>query len=172
VVPATTGNRLKLCCRQTNPADARRAACKINSAIHAIQLKSDLNRFTKQLSENRRIKMACKPFSIVLAVLAPDNKRQVSFAVTKGCLSDTQPFYVLNFVLRDKVNGGFQDRVRLHVTVGDTDNDKAQRLIDHGLTMTQLQFLQGPITTSAKALTPGTTADPATEKKLATLPSK
>ncbi len=116
--------------------------------------------------------MACKPFSVVLAVLAPDNKRQVSFAVSKGCITDDQPFYVLNFVLRDKVNGGFQDRVRLHVTVGDTDNPKAQKLIDHGMTMTQLQFLQGPVTSSAKALPTGTTSDPATEKQLAAITKK
>jgi len=116
--------------------------------------------------------MACKPFSVVLAVLAPDNKRQVSFAVSKGCINDNQPFYVLNFVLRDKINGEFQDRVRLHVTIGDTDNPKAQRLIDQGLTMTQLQFLQGPVTSKAKALPVGTTSDPPTEKQLATIVNK
>ena len=55
--------------------------------------------------------MSCKPFSVTLAVLAPDNKRQISFGITKGCISDDQAFYVLNFVLRDLVNGDFQDRV-------------------------------------------------------------
>src|SRR2546423_12424816 len=116
--------------------------------------------------------MACKPFSVFLSVLAPDNKRQVSFAVSKGCISDNQPFYVLNFVLRDIVNGEFQDRVRLHVTIGDTDNPKAQRLIDHGLTMTQIQFLQGPLTSKAKALPTGTTSDKPTEKQLASVVNK
>lgn len=116
--------------------------------------------------------MACKPFSIVLAILAADNKRQVSFGVSKGCITDDQAFYVLNFVLRDKVADGFQDRVRLHVTVGDTDSDKAQRLIDHGLTMTQIDFLQGPLTSKTKALPTGTTTNAPSEKLLATLPSK
>jgi|SRR5687767_972469 len=111
--------------------------------------------------------MACKPFSVTLAVLAPDNKRQVSFSISKGCLNDDVAFYVLNFVLRDKIGDDFQDRVRLHVTVGDTDSPKAQKLIDHGMTMTQLQFLQGPITNKAKALPPGTTSDPAAEKQVA-----
>ena len=73
--------------------------------------------------------MACKPFSVTLAVLAPDNKRQVSFSVSKGCINDDKAFFVLNFVLRDKIGTEFQDRVRLHVTVGDTDNPKAQKLI-------------------------------------------
>jgi hypothetical protein len=116
--------------------------------------------------------MACKPFSIVLAVLAPDNKRQISFGVTKGCISDDQAFYILNFILRDLVDGGFQDRVRLHVEIGDTDGDKAQRLIDRGLTMTQLNWLQGPVTNKTKALPTGTTSDPAAEKTVAAVVKK
>jgi hypothetical protein len=62
--------------------------------------------------------------------------------------------------------------VRLFVSVGDTDNEKAQRLIDNGMTMTQLQFLQGPITNKAKALPPGTTANEATEKVVANILKK
>jgi len=116
--------------------------------------------------------MACKPFSVTLAVLAPDNKRQISFGITKGCISDTQAFFVLNFILRDLVNGDFQDRVRLHVEVGDTDSDKAQRIIDRGLTMTQLSWLQGPVTNKTKGLPVGTTANPAAEKTIAQIVNK
>ena len=116
--------------------------------------------------------MACKPFSVTLAVLAPDNKRQISFGITKGCITDNQAFYVLNFVLRDIVNGEFQDRVRLHVEVGDTDSDKAQRLIDRGLTMTQLNWLQGPVTSKTKNLPVGTTSNPTAEKTVAQVVNK
>ena len=116
--------------------------------------------------------MACKPFSITLAVLAPDNKRQISFGITKGCITDDQAFYVLNFILRDLVDGDFQDRVRLHVEIGDTDSEKAQRMIDRGLTMTQLSWLQGPVTNKTKSLAAGTTQDPAAEKTLATIIKK
>jgi len=116
--------------------------------------------------------MACKPFSVTLAVLAPDNKRQISFGITKGCVTDDQAFYVLNFVLRDLVNGEFQDRVRLHVEVGDTDSDKAQRLIDRGLTMTQLNWLQGPVTSKTKNLPAGTTSNPAAEKTVGQVVNK
>src|SRR5437762_14240112 len=101
----------------------------------------------------------CKPFSVNLAVLAPDNKRQISFGITIGCLDNNTPFYVLNFVLRDLVNGEFQDRVVLHVTVGDTDSDKAQRIMAQGLTMSQLAFLQGPVTSKAKKLPTNTTSN-------------
>src|SRR5215813_2829772 len=120
----------------------------------------------------RSLQMPCKPFSITLAVLAPDNKRQVSFAVSKGCITDDQPFYVLNFVLRDRVDGDFQDRVRLHVTVGEEDNPKAQALIDAGLTKTQLGFLQGPMTNKTKTLPKGTTSDSPCEKSLASIVNK
>ena len=101
----------------------------------------------------------CKAFSITLAVLAPDSKRQVSFGLTKGCIDDNTPFYVINFVLRDKVDEGFQDRVKLRITVGDTLNPKAQALMDQGMTATQIEFLQGPITNRAKKLEPGTKDD-------------
>ena len=116
--------------------------------------------------------MSCKPFSVTLAVLAPDNKRQISFGITKGCITDNQAFYVLNFVLRDIVDGDFQDRVRLHVEVGDTDSDKAQRMIDRGLTMTQLSWLQGPITNKTKGLPVGTTSNPAAEKTVSQIVNK
>jgi hypothetical protein len=73
-------------------------------------------------------------------------------------------------VLRTNETGGFQDRVKLEVTIGDTDNADAQAMVDRGLTMTQLEFLQGPITNRAKALPTGTTSDPKTEKLVAAVP--
>jgi len=114
----------------------------------------------------------CKEFSVTLAVLAPDNKRQISFAMERGCIDDNTPFFILIFVLRDKTADGFQDRVKLKVTVGPQDNDKAQKLMDAGLKDTQLDFLQGPVTSAAKKLPPGTTTDKITEKKVAQLLTK
>lgn len=100
----------------------------------------------------------CKPLSVNLAVLAPSNKRQVSFGITRGCIG-AKPFYLIIFVLRDKVAGGFQDRVKLDIRVGNTLNPKAEALMTQGLNMAQLEFLSGPITDRAKALKPGTTQD-------------
>lgn len=102
----------------------------------------------------------CKQFSVNLAVLAPNNKRQVSFGITRGCIDDDTPFYLIIFVLRDKVDGGFQDRVKLDIRVGDTLNPKAEALMTQGLTMSQLEFLSGPLTDRAKQLKKGTTDDP------------
>ena len=96
----------------------------------------------------------CKEFSINLAVLAPSNKRQFSFGMMRGCIDDNTPFYAMIFVLRDLINGDFQDRVRVKVTIGPTFNDKAEALMKRGLNSAQLDFLQGPITSRASKLDP------------------
>lgn len=111
----------------------------------------------------------CTPFSINLAILSPDNNTQVSFGVSRHC-PPTGPLYIIIFILRTNETGGFQDRVKLEVTVGDTDNADAQAMVDRGLTMTQLSFLQGPITSRAQALPEGTTQDRKTAKLIAAMP--
>ena len=64
---------------------------------------------------------------------------------------------MISFVLRDKIDGGFQDRVKLLVTIGPEGNDKAQAIIDRGLRSSQKDFLEGPITSKAKTAPVGTT---------------
>jgi len=107
----------------------------------------------------------CKELSVTLALLMPDNKRQISLAVNRGYIDDNTFVFDIIFVLRDLVDGEFQDRVKLRVTIG--DQSKAQALMDRGLKASQLDFLQGPVTNKAKRLPEGTTKDPATEKKIA-----
>src|SRR4051794_27484229 len=67
----------------------------------------------------------CKPFSVNLAVLSPNDQTQVSFGISRHC-PPTGPLYIIIFVLRTSEPGGFQDRVKLEVTLGDTDNPDAQ----------------------------------------------
>jgi len=109
--------------------------------------------------------MPCKSLTVALAVLAPDNKRQISFGMSKICQNANTAVYVIEFVLRDLVDDDFQDRVRLHIEVGadPKDQDAAQKLMDRGLTMTQLQMLKGPITARTKNLPPGTEKDQKSE---------
>src|SRR5947208_7946967 len=101
----------------------------------------------------------CSEFSVSFALLTTDNKRQISFGVTRGCLDAHTPLYVISFLLRDKIGDDFQDRVKLLVTIGPESNDKAQAIIDRGLRASQKGFLEGPITTRAKAAPTGTTQD-------------
>src|SRR5437762_2791549 len=111
----------------------------------------------------------CKPFSVNLAVLSPDDQTQVSFGISRHC-PPSGPMYIIIFVLRTNESGEFQDRVKLEVTLGDTDNADAQAMVDRGLTMTQIEFLQGPITNRAQNLPAGTTTDNKTAKLLAAMP--
>lgn len=115
--------------------------------------------------------MACKSLTVILAVLAPDNKRQISFGMSKICQDANNAVFIIEFVLRDLIQGEFQDRVRLHIDVGgDTkDKDAAQALIDRGLSMTQLQLLKGPITARTKNLAQGTETDAKAESMLKNL---
>jgi hypothetical protein len=109
----------------------------------------------------------CTEFSVSFALLTSDNNRQVSFGVTRGCIDPSTPLYVISFLLRDKIDGDFQDRVKLLVTIGPQSNDKAQAIIDRGLRSSQKDFLEGPITTKAKAAPLGTTEDTAKGKAIA-----
>jgi hypothetical protein len=112
---------------------------------------------------------ACTPFSVNLAVLSPDDQTQVSFGISRHC-PPSGSLYIIIFVLRTNESGTFQDRVKLEVTLGDTDNADAQAMVDRGLTMTQIEFLQGPITARAQSLPGGTTSDNRTAKLLAVMP--
>ena len=105
--------------------------------------------------------MACTPLSVILAVLAPDNLKQISFGLTKGCNTDDSAFWVIDFVFRNRPDqdSDFQDRVKLHVAVNVMDNAAAERLQKEGLTNLDLAFLSGPITNRAKKLPSGTTND-------------
>lgn len=96
----------------------------------------------------------CKEFSINLAVLAPSNKRQFSFGMMRGCIDDNTPLYAMIFVLRDLINGEFQDRVKVRVTLGPTFNEQAEAMMKRGLTSAQLDFLQGPLTSRMNRLPP------------------
>jgi len=95
----------------------------------------------------------CSEFSINLALLAPSNKRQISFGMVRGCVDDNTPFYAMIFVLRDLIEDEFQDRVKVEVKIGPHLNDKAEAMMRRGLTAAQLDFLQGPMTNRAKRLT-------------------
>ena len=105
--------------------------------------------------------MACEPLSITLAVLAPDNLKQISFGLTKGCNPDDSDFWIIDFIFRDRPdqNNDFQDRVKCHVTIDVADNAAAEKLSNEGLTNLDLAFLSGPVTNRAKKLPAGTTTD-------------
>src|SRR5258708_30371659 len=105
--------------------------------------------------------MACQPLSITLAVLAPDNKKQISFGLTKGCNPDDSAFWVIDFIFRDRPDqdSDFKDRVKPHVAVNLKDSAAAARLANEGLTSLDIAYLSGPITNRAKKLPVGAAND-------------
>lgn len=108
---------------------------------------------TKSHKETRK-----KDISILLGTWN-DDKRQISFGLTKLHDSEAVPSYVITFVLRDRVRDGFKDRVKIDVHVESADNQRAQKVMEQGLSPTQVQYLQGPVTSRAKSLPPGTEDD-------------
>jgi hypothetical protein len=99
-------------------------------------------------------------FSVVLAELATDDKRRISFGISRAYESEEEPFYIINFVLKEKVENEFQDRVRLNIRVSRSNNEKVIRALNNfGLEPTQLQFLQGPVMSRVKSLPFGTKDD-------------
>ena len=105
--------------------------------------------------------MPCEELSINLAVLAPNDTQQFSFGLTKGCNADDSEFWIIDFVFRDRpdTSSDFQDRVRLHVQLGNEDSAAAAKLKAEGLTGQDLAFVGGPMTNRAKKLPRGTTDD-------------
>ncbi len=99
------------------------------------------------------------PFALQFGFLTPDNKRKVEFGMLKAFGDNNKPFFVIVFVLSDLVDGAFQERVKVDVRVGEFLNDKAKVMISQGLTLTQQEFLRGPVTTHAKKLPQGTKED-------------
>jgi hypothetical protein len=116
-------------------------------------------------NERNAMPKKCKEFSVNLAVLAPSNKRQFSFGMMRGCIDDNTPFFAMVFILRDLINGDFQDRVRVKVTIGPTFNAQADAMMKLSLTAEQMGFLQGPITNRAMKL-PATGTKEVTDKKM------
>jgi len=110
----------------------------------------------------------CSEFSVNLALLAPSNKRQISFGMVRGCVDDNTPFYAMIFVLRDLIEDEFQDRVKVEVKIGPHLNDKAEAMMRRGLTAGQLDFLQGPMTNRAKRLM-STGGEAITDKRMDSL---
>ena len=111
--------------------------------------------------------MACKSDGNS-AVLAPDNKRQISFGMSKICQMPTTRSSSLS-LCSDLIQGEFRSCAPAHRCWRRHRTDAAQALIDRGLSMTQLQLLKGPITARTKNLPQGTETDTKAESMLKNL---
>ena len=106
----------------------------------------------------------CTPLSVSVAVLTPDDQRQINFGLTKGCNPDNSSFWIIDFILKVQKNGQFKTRVEVHVAVGEDKKPKAEKLAEtKKLTQAKANLLQGRVADRAAELPPGTTRDPELE---------
>jgi hypothetical protein len=101
----------------------------------------------------------CRPFSVNLTVLRLEKGQQISVSLIKGCTPNDTAFYSFTFVIRRSHGAEWLEEVNLKVTVGEDMTERAQKLMDSGLSQSQLAWIQGPIATRAKELADGTEND-------------
>ena len=88
----------------------------------------------------------CTPFSVTVAVLTPDDKREVHFGLTHGCNPDNTDFWTIDFILKVLRAGEMKTRVEVHVTVGENKKTQAAALADtRELTAAKVSLLKNQI---------------------------
>jgi hypothetical protein len=115
--------------------------------------------------------MACKAFSVEVAVLTPDDKKEIHFGLTRGCNTDGSDFWTIDFIYKDDRGSGMKKRVEVHVTVGENKKPKAAALAEAAkaeepLPDSKVNLLLGRIKDRALQLPKNTTKDPDLERLL------
>lgn len=115
--------------------------------------------------------MACKAFSVEVAILTPDDKKEINFGLTKGCNPDGTDFWTIDFIYKDDRGSGMKKRVEVHVTVGENKKPKAAALAEAAkaeepLPDTKTNLLLGKIKARSLELPTGTKKDPELERLL------
>lgn len=114
----------------------------------------------KSKAKKTKSDKGCTPISVKVAVLLPDDIRQLYFGLTKGCNPDQTIFWVIDFLLKELKAGVMKTRVEVHVTVGKEQQAQAAKLAKtQKLSPESIDLLNGPVTDRAKKLPVGTTAD-------------
>src|SRR5271166_282766 len=91
----------------------------------------------------------CTPLTLTLAVITPQNDKQISFGLTHSCNDDGTDSWEIDFTYKEKVSGSFVTLIDLKLNVN-PQAQKAQDAANKGLTPNQLLFLQGPVFKQAK----------------------
>lgn len=102
----------------------------------------------------------CKPFSVSVKIITPDDKKEINFGITKGCNNDNSAFWVIDFTLKVKKGSEMKPRVEVHITIGkDKDKARAEALAQlikdkKKLTDDQVMLLLSEITDRALEVNP------------------
>lgn len=97
--------------------------------------------------------MSCTPISVVIAVLTPDDQREIRLGLTRNCNSDASPFWVIDFTLCQLRNGEMKPRVTAKVTVGEEKSQRAESLAaSKSLSPAKLSLLENQIADRAASI--------------------
>lgn len=97
--------------------------------------------------------MSCIPVSIAIAVLTPDDQREIRFGLTRNCNPDGSAVWVIDFTLCRLRNGEMKPRVTVHVTVGDDKSGRAESLAaSQTLSPAKLSLLENQIADRAASV--------------------
>ena len=72
--------------------------------------------------------MASTPISVAVAVLTPDENREIHFGVSRTCKADGTATWTIDFTLNVRRNGEMKPRATVHVTIGEQLAQKAELL--------------------------------------------
>ena len=110
-------------------------------------------------------KKGCRPISIEVAILTPDDKHQINFGLTKGCNPDDTVFWIIDFLLKEQKGDKMITRVEVHVHVGKDKEKDAEKLSKtKKLSDEAIDLLNTLAAERAKQLPAGTTNDPQLNK--------
>lgn len=97
--------------------------------------------------------MSCTPISVAIAVLTPDDQREIRFGLTRNCNADATAFWVIDFTLCQLRNGEMKPRVTVHVTVGAEKSQRAESLAaSQALSPAKLSLLENQIADRAASV--------------------
>lgn len=101
----------------------------------------------------------CTPLTLTLAILTPENDKQISFGLTHTCNSNGSDSWEIDFTYKEQVNGTWVALITLNLNVN-PQAAKAQNAANSGLTSNQLLYLQGPVYNKAKQVAALTNSAP------------
>jgi hypothetical protein len=95
----------------------------------------------------------CTPLSVEIAVVPPDDKREVQFGLTRGCNPDNSSFWTIDFLLKELKGTEMRTRVEVHVALGENKKANAEALAGtKALTPAKLSLLKNQIADLASSL--------------------
>jgi hypothetical protein len=113
--------------------------------LRALQTRADAFGITLPAPSEVNNKPASEPITVNLGIFTPNNQHQIHVGLTRRYDSDASEHWLIEFILKTRVGGGFVTRVDVHVPVGSKNHHSADELSKLGLNEKQIAYILGPI---------------------------